>query len=90
MFTHHKHRFITLKDASFCFLQTESFVPSMSYQNNQLWMGDKAGKLNVMDTTDGLFDESLIKVRFRVSSCHSYNFLLSFKLYIIICLGYCL
>ncbi|XP_060568677.1 F-box/WD repeat-containing protein 9-like [Ruditapes philippinarum] len=41
--------------------KTESFVPSMSYQNNQLWMGDKAGKLNVMDTTDGLFDESLIK-----------------------------
>ncbi|XP_045157904.2 F-box/WD repeat-containing protein 9-like [Mercenaria mercenaria] len=42
-------------------IETENFVLSMSYGDGQLWMGDKLGKLHVMDTRDGLFDENSIK-----------------------------
>lgn len=38
-------------------IQTDSFIMNMSYGNGQLWTGDKEGKLHVLNTTDGLFDE---------------------------------
>lgn len=42
-------------------IETESFVLTMSYGDGQLWMGDKMGKLHVMDTRNGLFDETSIQ-----------------------------
>ena len=45
-------------------LQMESFCMSMSYQLNQLWVGDKCGKMHLFDPRHG--DFSLIQVRKRL------------------------
>ncbi|KAL4223469.1 F-box/WD repeat-containing protein 9 [Mactra antiquata] len=41
--------------------QIDSFVNSISYGNDQLWLGDKKGRLHVVDTHHNLFDENTIQ-----------------------------
>lgn len=42
-------------------IQMDSFVMDLSYGDGQLWSGDKEGKLHLIDTRDGLFDETNIQ-----------------------------
>ena len=48
-------------DVILTLLQFEYFPLSMSYGQNQLWVGDKMGSLHLVDATNGLFD--LVEVR---------------------------
>ena len=55
--------FLTIK----CFFfQFEYFPLSMSYGQNQLWIGDKMGNLHLVDATNGCFD--LLDVKFKTCS----------------------
>ncbi|XP_021353870.1 F-box/WD repeat-containing protein 9-like [Mizuhopecten yessoensis] len=38
-------------------IQTESYAMDLSFSHNQLWMGDKEGKVHLYDTTHGRFEK---------------------------------